>query len=416
MCRVGAGFLFSGMLDSLAAQLDGVVERVGDALYWQSPKGTVAIQGGGQIDGWVYYADDEGGPPGFWFPSDDGWVEAARLTLRADVFLGDSGYGFVKYRLDSGVHPGLVTALGTRPRDSRIDELFLRWQVTDGPGLSLQGGQFSPLFGGFLSRQDAWEMGLVSYPLLYENVTSVSDAAVAPTAAAFAARRHLTDGPRKRVWNNAIWAPSYLQGAMAFGAVGAWDYAVSFMNSAPASRGSAWNDATWNHPTWLVRAGYQPNPAWRVGVNASHGPYFRDDLAAALPTGTGIDDFNQFLLGLEARWAWRQWQVWAEAWRVRFDVPNVADDAVYYTGFVEARYALGPRWWLAARLNAEVYDDIRTEHGREAWDNDVGRVELGVGWRFARHAQLKAQYSYQEQDANFQNGRNFGVIEATLRF
>jgi len=417
MPRFFSLLLASGLALSpgLSAQEGQLLETWAEALYGESEDGQFALQGGGSFTGWLYYADDEGGPPGFWFPSDDGWVEAARLTLTADAFYGEKVYGFVKFRFDSGVHPGVGPAAYNRDREFRFDEFFLRAQLTDDPTATVQVGQFAPLFGGFLGRQGDWESALINYPLTYENVTSISDAGVAPNATAFAARRQLSDGPRKVIWNSAIWAPAYLRGAAVFGAVGDFDYAVNLMNAAPSSRGLLWDDNDWGHPTTYLRLGYAPSAAWHIGVNASHGPYFRPHLAARLPAGTNVDDFQQLLLGLEAKWVWRRWEVWGELWRVRFDVPNVDDDAVYWTGFIEGRYQLNARWWLAARWNAETYEQIRTENGREDWDNDVYRLDVGLGWRWSRHAQLKAQYSFQEQDATFQNGRHFAVVELTIR-
>lgn len=128
-----------------------------------------------------------------------------------------------------------------------------------------------------------------------------------------------------------------------------------------------------------------------------------------------MGDYKQRNLGIDLKWERGHWQVWAEFVHTRFDLPNVADDAEFFSYYIETRYAFKPRWWLSARWNQQIYSKIETENGRENWDNDHLRLDLGVGHRPTRHTQIKLQYSHQHQNASFQNAEHFVAIEASFK-
>lgn len=390
---------------------DRHVDALADSLLFESPGGFLALQAGLQADLTVFYRDTEGGPPGFFFPKNRRtWTTSPRLTFTFEGFVGDQWFAFAKLRLDDGVHPGVSQFYG-EDIQKRWDELFLRW--TPSSALKFQAGQFTPIIGNFFSRQNAWNMGLISYPALYENFLSVSDGGPPASPEAFAARRLHPDN--KATWLPFYWAPLYSIGASAFGSSGPWEYALNFANSAPSSRGIIWNNFDFEYPTWLGRFGRSFGPAWNLGLNATTGPYFRPDYAHQLPPGTTLHDYRQDMLGLDLRFARGPWQIWSEAFVASFQVPNVPDDAVAWSYYVETRYQWRPGTWLSARWNQEWHNRITTANGRERWDNPLIRLDLGLGHRFGRHLQGKFQYTYQHQDAAFQNGRHFLVTEWTFK-
>lgn len=393
--------------------LDEWLDRTDEALYWESEGGTFAVDINGQVDLWWTYADDEGGPPGFWFHQpDEHWSFSPRLTITGDLYLGERFLLFGKLRWDDGIHPGLAEVLDTYSRD-RIDMYFLRAEIIPGK-LTAQIGQFPPIFGAFMARQESWDNGLISYPLLYENVTSVSDSIITANVQAFVNRANVAD--IKTTWLPVIWAPAYTQGLSLFGALGKWDYAFNYHNFSPSTRGNAWNEARFEHPAISGRLGYRPNPSWRLGANLSRGPYIQPEVEFLLPAGTDRGDYQHWIAGIDTSWKGGDWQVWAEAYYSTYEVPNVADEARIYSYFVEARRDFLTSFWASLRWNQEWYDTIDTPTGPTRWDNDLWRIDAGLGWRFLRHAHLKVQYSHQEQDAAFQNGRHFIASELTLRF
>lgn len=398
-----------------AARGDESLDRLKDSLIFETENQQFYLETGIQLDWTGYYTDNEvNNPPGFFFPHDGKQYDwSPRLQLTFDAWLGEKFYGFVKYRWDDGVHPGVGKYYGST-HDFRFDEVFVRYEAA-GSALQLQVGRFVPIMGNFLNRQDNWDAGLVSYPLAYEQVTSVSDQLIPADAAAFAARRNQLDFPQKTLWLPAYWAQLYTQGAAVFGQHNGWDYSLNFMNAAPSSRGAVWNEFEWSAPSYLASLGYQLNPAWRLGVTGTYGAYLQEEAEAALPAGTDRNDYLQRNVGLDLTWKRGLWSVWAELIYTEFDVPNVADDASFWSYYVEGRYAFKPRWWLSARWNQQIYNEIDTANGSEDWDNDLYRIDLGLGHHPSRHTQVRLQYSYQRQDADFQNGEHFAVLELSLK-
>lgn len=392
-------------------QVDRTLDQLGNQLVFSSPDGFLFTQASFQLDLWYYYRDDEGGPPGFFFVSPEkNWELSPRLTARIDTFLGDALRIHAKIRWDDGVHPGVAFFYDDHT-EIRLDEAYLDYEIN--PHLRLKADRYTPFMGNFLSRQNSWDMGTISYPLLYENVTSVSDIFPPSSAENFANRRNLPDN--KLVWIPLMWAPLYPYGASLYGSYESWNYALNFNNSAPSSRGIVWNDFDFDYPTWSGRLAYRWGPEFALGLNASKGPYLLPFEADRLPPRTSPNDYHQTFVGVDAQWSYRDWEVWAELYLNEYDIPNVADDAEFLSYYVEVRRQIAPKGWVAAHWNQEIYEKIQTSNGLVDWDNETIRLDLTMGHRFMRHAQFKVQYSYQRQEATFQNGRQFFVTEFTLR-
>ena len=402
----------SSVLQAIEA-VDERLERAKDFLVYETENGFLYLEGGAQLDWTGYYTDNNNSnPPGFFFPHDaKNYDWSPRLTLTLDAFLGQHLYGFAKFRLDDGVHPGVGKFYG-QTRDSRMDEFFLRADFMEG-ALQVQAGQFVPIMGNFLNRQDNWDTGLISYPMLYEQVTSVSDQTVPVNSAAFAARRNVSDFPNKVNWLPAYWAQLYTRGVTVFGNKDDWDYSLNYTNRAPSSRGITWEENDWGDPSWMGSLGYRMNPSWRLGVTGTVGPYLQDVAAPALPLGREVGDYLQRNLGIDLSYKHRHWQIWAELVHTSFEVPNVRDDAEFWSYFIEARYDFRPQWWVSARWNHQIYEKV---DGRK-WDNEHRRIDLGLGHRLGRNTQVKLQYSYQNEDSgvDLMNAEHFVVLEASLK-
>src|SRR5437870_6848182 len=92
-----------------------------------------------------------------------------RLTLFLDAQAGSHVYFFSQSRLDRGFDPSDNGA------QIRLDEYALRVTPWDDGRLTLQIGKFATVVGNWVPRHLSWENPFVNAPLVYENITAISD-------------------------------------------------------------------------------------------------------------------------------------------------------------------------------------------------------------------------------------------------
>jgi hypothetical protein len=360
----------------------------------------------GLLDLEGYYVDQR--PPGLLL-EDESFFNP-RLSLFLDTSLGAHLYSFVQVRLDRGFDPG------EKNFDARFDEYLLRWTPWNDARLSLQFGKFATVVGSWVQRHDSWQNPLITAPLPYENLTPVSDDDIPVSPADFLARRRVPDV--KDGWLPVSWGPAYTTGWSVFGTVDRFDYAFDLKNAAISSHPYSWelNNSLWRYPTFSGRLGFRPSPDWNHGVSFSVGPYLAADASGSLPRGKSINDYNQLTLDYDVSYSLRRWQLWAEVFITRFEVPNVgnADLLAYY---LEAKYKITSGLYAAARWNQELFGDVSNGlGGQEAWANDMYRVDLALGYRFTRHLQAKLQYSFGHRNASLQQGEQLAAVQVTVKF
>src|SRR5712691_7972636 len=94
-----------------------------------------------------------------------------RLTLFLDAQLGSQIYFFAQSRLDRGFDPSDHVA------QIRLDEYALRITPWDDGRFNLQIGKFATVVGNFVPRHLSWDNPFINAPLVYENITAISDKA-----------------------------------------------------------------------------------------------------------------------------------------------------------------------------------------------------------------------------------------------
>ncbi len=82
----------------------------------------------------------------------------------------------------------------------------------------------------------------------------------------------------------------------------------------------------------------------------------------------------------------------AEGARNFWETPTVGRLAAT-SGYVELKVTSPFGGWAAGRLDAIRYGEIESSSGESRpWDDDIDRVEAGVGWRFTRETLGKLVY------------------------
>lgn len=391
-----------------AAAQEALLQRLDDALSYQSPGGFLRADLSGLVDLEGYFVDER--PPGLVFGNQD--LFSPRLSLFLDAHLGAQFYSLVQFRADRGFDPGAA-----RDGDGRFDEYLLRWTPWADGRVNVQAGKFATVFGKWVERHDSWHNPFITAPLAYENVTTITDQAAPASRAGFLGRRNLAD--QKATWLPVVWGPAYTSGASVFGKVEQFDYAVEFKNAAISSRPTAWDaaDQGWRNPTVSGRLSHTPNAAWNYGLSASHGAYLLPAAEASLVvTGRGRSSYRQTTLGTDLSWAHHGWQVWGEAMVARFQVPNVGN-ADTFTYFIEGKYKLTPNLFAALRWNQQLFGTVPdTAGGSQHWDRNIFRVDTALGYRFTRHLQGKVQYSIAHENGPGQQGEQLLAAQLTVKF
>src|SRR6267378_5550400 len=207
---------------------DDLLDRVDAALSMAAFQDNVRLRLSGTIDLEGYHFQQPA--PGLIDSNIDNLFNP-RLTLFLDAQIGSQVYAFVQSRLDRGFDPSDHGA------QVRLDEYALRFTPWKDGRFTLQVGKFATVVGNWVPRHLSWENPFINAPLVYENVTAVSDK-VAPSSAHYFVYRYYGD---RYAYNPVIWGPSYASGVSISGRLGQFDYAAEMKNSALSSRPESWS-------------------------------------------------------------------------------------------------------------------------------------------------------------------------------
>ena len=328
-----------------------------------------------------------------------------RLSLFVDARFGSQFYFFAQSRMDRGFDPS------DRSAAIRVDEYALRFTPWEDGRFNLQAGKFATVVGNWVRRHLSWENPFIDAPLVYENITAISDKAAPASPRDFVER---FEPAGKYEFNPVIWGPNYASGISVSGRLGQFDYAAEVKNSSLASRPESWNVTEIGFSDLSVnsRFGFRPNQTWNFGLSFGEGTYFRPEAGPTLPRGRDIDDYREFVLGQDLSFALHHLQAWAEVYEARFEVPRVGD-ADTFAYYLEAKYKFTPRFFGALRWNQQFFSKL--DIGKR-WGNDLAKVDIAASYRFSSHAQLKLQYSFQQETTGPRDDNHIIAAQLTVRF
>jgi hypothetical protein len=330
---------------------------------------------------------------------DDSFL-APRFSLALDAAAGEQFFFHTTARWDRGFDQG-----NEPDGQARLDEIFLRVRPLSDERLEFQIGKFATVFGAWVSQHDFDDDPFLLAPLSYGQGIGVQNylpAALTPTA--IAARANGTAPAfsqlSKQGWASQLWGPSYATGASVSGSIQRFDYAAEVKSSGLSSHSDEWESETgdFSAPTFTGRLGFRPDAAWAFGTSASYGSYLAEDAEALLPAGTDRGDLAQTTLGLDARWAHRDWIITGEIIGTEYETLE-AGDLRTLGWFLGTRYKAAPGVWLAGRFGQLLSNEITSPMGDSIpWTPDVWRAELAAGWRINSHILLKANYAFTHSD------------------
>ncbi len=330
-------------------------------------------------------------PAGF-LEFDDDVLFAPSLSLDFDFHPTPYLYFHSTFRVDRGFDPG--TELDG---DYRFDTLFLNYRPLGDNRLNFQVGKFATVVGNWTNQYE--DNPFLLAPLPYSSIIGVSPQNIEAISPQNIENRANGSAPSiytdKLKWSSIIWGPAYANGIAAFGTIGKWDYALEIKNTSLGSLPEEWEfgEGDFNTPSYAGRIGYQPDAAWAFGASLSHGPFLDADAFDQLNPDFDRGDFNQNLVGLDARWAHGKWEVSGESFFSKYD--RTGEDLQAFNYYVQSRYKIIPGVWLAARYGQTFTNNVAAPSGGDVpWSADVQRAELAAGWRISPELQLQTQYTY----------------------
>src|SRR5437773_3067353 len=212
-----------------AFDTDDFFDRLDTALTISAFQNNLRARLSGTLDLEIYNFEQL--PPGLIISDTDNLFNP-RLTLFLDTQIGSQIYFFAQSRLDRGFDP---TDNGAQVR---VDEYALRVTPWDDGRLTAQIGKFATVGGNWVPRHLSWENPFINAPLVYENVTPISDKIAPGSPLDFV---HRFEPEAKYEFNPVIWGPSYTSGISVSGRLGKFDYAAEMKNSSLSSRLESWN-------------------------------------------------------------------------------------------------------------------------------------------------------------------------------
>jgi predicted porin len=138
--------------------------------------------------------------------------------------------------------------------------------------------------------------------------------------------------------------------------------------------------------------------------------------AYSLRGGHDIGDYRQLMLAQDISYAHGHFQLWAEFFQTRFEIPTVghADTFAYY---IEAKYKFTPQLFGALRWNQQLYGDIPDGLGGEtAWGQELKRIDAVIGYRPTENTQVKLQYSLEHLKNSARDYNNILAGQFVLKF
>lgn len=307
-------------------------------------------------------------------------------------------------------------------RSENVDEprafaAYVRWRPFSRVPLDVQAGRIPPTFGAFGRRLYSNDNPLIGYPLAYQYLISIRGDAIPATPDDLLRMR-------ARGWESSfpVGSPTPRPGVSIVNGF-QWDTGVQVrIGNERAQAALAVTNGSLSRPRVdddnggkQVAGRLQVRPAFGlvIGVSAARGAWLHRSVEALVAPGQ--DEAAQRTLGVDAEYSRDHWIVRGEVLRSTWDMPGVASpaealDLTATSGWLEGRYRLTPRFYVAARADRLTFSRIRGtlfNGSPTPWDAPVSRIEAGGGWYLQRNLVARAVVQRNWRDAGRQRRRTF---------
>jgi hypothetical protein len=292
---------------------------------------------------------------------------------------------------------------------------YIRIRPIRSQPLDIQAGRIPPAFGSFGRRAYSTDNPVIGYPLAYQYLTSLRPDSIPAT---------VDDLLRMRARG---WRTNYPVGSQEPGpgiplvSAFRWDTGVQahwrrewFEVTGAVTAGTLADPRVADNNDgrqFSGRVALHPATGLVVGGSAARGDWLDRGVMDLLPADTPA--CAQTAWGVDAEYSRSYWIVRGEVvrsrWRLPFAALATTADLDALGAWVEGRYRLTPRVFVAARVDRLGFSTIVDASGaRVTWDAPVTRLEANVGYYLQRN--LVARIAVQHND------RDGGRIETRTYF
>ncbi|HYR50992.1 MAG TPA: hypothetical protein VET83_00095 [Candidatus Dormibacteraeota bacterium] len=336
-----------------------------------------------------------------------------RIRLFADAPVQDHVHVFTEFLYDDDT------------MFARLFGGFVRLSDPKGRDIHLEVGKIPLHVGAYPNRSYAPKNNLIGPPLMYSYKVDVRNDQV-PT------RGEDIVANRGRGWMTDYLAPGLTGvgydagGALPIMYENCWDFGIVTLGTvAPFEFAAGVTNGTVGAPAMsddndgkqiLGRIGFMPAPWIRAGVSGARGPYLQGNLNEDLPPGHTADEYMQQLLGSDLELSYGHGVLYSEYIRNRFESPFVGNLDLQ-AWYVEGKWTVIPGWYVAARFDRVVFDDVALAAGGSTpWDADLWKREIGIG--FKPSARLLAKLVHQESQVDItpRRTRSFAAAQLAVTF
>lgn len=203
---------------------------------------------------------------------------------------------------------------------------------------------------------------------------------------AYASRRFSTRNPL--IGSPDAYPVTYPVGAQVTGVQGIVDWRVAVLSLPPVHDGYSPRPTARARPAGGI--GITPTTGLRFGASYTAGSYLGCEVPSTLLAGRSWTAFQQHMTAFDLELSRGYLELWAEGGRSSYEVPS-RGTMLGTAAYVESRYTLTPRFFVAARAEENDYPFILPTGG--GWftvQADVRNVEGGGGFRLTSSTLLKA--------------------------
>ena len=271
--------------------------------------------------------------------------------------------------------------------------------------LDFQVGRIPPVFGSFGRRTYGTDNPLIGYPLAHQYLTSLRPDAIPATADDLLRMR-------ARGWRTTypVGSPEATPGlplVSAFrwdtGVQARWRQKIVELSGAITAGTLSDPQVSDNNGGKQVsgRVAVFPAAGLTIGGSAARGEWLDRLIMNLLPAGS--PDYTQTALGADFEYSRDYWLVRSEVvwsrWRMPFAAIATDTSLDALGAWIEGRYRLTPRLFVAGRVDRLSFSEIAADTGElVTWDAPLTRLEGSAGYYVRRNLVVRGAVQHNDRD------------------